>query len=538
MSYSRPPRLQQWLEDHPSEPRRSASGLDLDLVYADEDDCDRLAMPGEYPFTRGAHPSMYRGRLWTMRQYAGFGTAKQTNARFRALLDAGQSGLSVAFDLPTQIGYDPDHPMARAEVGKVGVSIASLEDMSELLDGIPLDRVSTSMTINTTAMVLLAFYVAVAEEQGVSAAKISGTIQNDILKEYAARGTYRFPTTPSLRLITDTFAWCAEHAPRFNPISISGYHMREAGCTAAQELGFTLANGIAYVEAALEAGLEIDAFASRLSFFFNCHNDFFEEIAKFRAARRMWAKIMRERFHARQEKSWRLRFHTQTAGSTLTSQQYENNVVRVTLQALAAVMGGTQSLHTNGRDEALSLPTEESARLALRTQQIIAHESGVCSVVDPLGGSPFIEALTDGLEEEALGLIESIDELGGAPKAIDSAFIQREIHASAYAAQKRIESGEDRVVGVNLFQGEEAVPEAFRVDEAAAAQQIARVEKLRRDRAAVEADAARANLDEVARGGGNLMPATLRCVKARLTVGEICATLEGVFGSYREVPVF
>ena len=532
-------RLDDFLSAHADVPeRKKTSDIPIRLLYGDDADLERLGVPGEYPFTRGVHPTMYRGRLWTMRQYAGFGSAAETNKRFRYLLGAGQTGLSVAFDLPTQMGYDPDHDLARPEVGKVGVSICCLEDMLELLDGIPLGEVSTSMTINTTAIILLALYVGVGRRQGVPEKDLRGTIQNDILKEYAARGTYRFPTEPSMRIITDIFAATSERLPRFNPISISGYHMREAGCTAAQEVGFTLANGIAYVASATEAGLDVDRFASRLSFFFNSHNDLFEEIAKFRAARRMWARIMRERFGAKDEKSWRLRFHTQTAGSTLTSQQYENNVVRVAIQALAAALGGTQSLHTNGRDEALSLPTADSARLALRTQQILAHESGIADTVDPLGGAPFVEGLTDELEARAQVYIDEIDRLGGAPRAIEAGYVQREIASAAYAHQKAVENGDTVIVGVNRFdEGEEEAPAAFRIDERVAEAQVERVTKLRADRDQTAADDALAKLVAAARGKDNLFPKILDCIESSVTLGEICTALDDVFGRYREVAV-
>ena len=519
-------------------PRETASGLTQEPLYVAGPQGEELGLPGEWPFLRGVYPTGYRGRFWTMRQYAGFSTAKATNERFRYLLDAGQTGLSCAFDLPTQIGYDPDHDFAEGEVGKVGVSISSLLDMEELLEGIPLDRVSTSMTINATAMVLLASYVAVGSKQGVSEEQLSGTIQNDILKEYAARGTYRFPVVPSLRLITDIFSWCAEKAPRFNTISISGYHMREAGCTAVQEAAFTLANGIQYVQAAVDAGLDVDRFAGRLSFFFNAHNNLFEEVAKFRAARRMWAKIMRERFEAKSDRSCMLRFHTQTAGSTLTSQQPDNNVVRVAMQALSAVLGGTQSLHTNGRDEALSLPTEESARLALRTQQLIAHESGATDVVDPLGGSHYVENLTDALEAEAWKYIEKIDDMGGAVRAIEAGYVQREIHRSAYDAQRRIESGDDTVVGVNAFQVEERdTPPILRIDDSVRRSQIERLTELKAKRDSSRVASLLGDLRDAARGTENLFPRVLACVEGHVTLGEICAVLEEVFGTYREVAV-
>jgi methylmalonyl-CoA mutase N-terminal domain/subunit len=479
---------------------------------------------------------MYRGRLWTMRQYAGFGSAEETNRRFRYLLEQGQTGLSVAFDLPTQIGYDSDDPMAKGEVGKVGVAIDSLEDMERLLEGIPLDRVSTSMTINAPASVLLAMYIAVGEKQGVPSHQVRGTIQNDILKEYIARGTYIFPPQPSMRLITDVFAYCAEHVPKWNTISISGYHIREAGSTAVQEVAFTLANGIAYVEAAVKAGLDVDQFGPRLSFLFNAHNHFFEEIAKFRAARRLWARIMRERFSARDPRSWQLRFHTQTGGSTLTAQQPDNNIVRVTLQALAAVLGGTQSLHTNARDEALALPTEESARIALRTQQIIAYESGVADTVDPLGGSYFVEALTDRIEEESVRYIQKIDDLGGAVAAVEQGYMQREIHRVALETQRRIESGEEVVVGMNRFRLEdEPQPPLHRVDPALERKQVERVQSLRARRDGHRVQETLAALKQAAEGTDNLMPHILACVKAYATVGEICHALRDVFGEYQSV---
>ena len=519
--------------------RETTSGIPIDRVYQVDPDPHGLREPGEFPFTRGIHRGMYRDRLWTMRQYAGFGTAKETNERFRFLLDAGQTGLSVAFDLPTQMGYDPDHVLARPEVGKVGVSIAALDDMLELLDGIPLDKVSTSMTINSTAIILLALYVAVGREHGVAEKDLRGTIQNDILKEYAARGTYRFPPNPSLRLITDIFGYAAESLPRFNTISISGYHMREAGCTAAQEIAFTLANGVAYVQAAVDAGLDVDQFARRLSFFFNAHNNLFEEVCKFRAARRMWASLMRDRFGAKDRKSWLLRFHTQTAGSTLTSQQFENNTVRVAMQALSAVLGGTQSLHTNSRDEALSLPSESSAKLALRTQQVLAHESGVTDTVDPLGGAPFIESLTDQLEERAQDLMDRIDELGGAPAAIEAGFIQRQIMQSAYAHQKAVEAGDLVVVGVNRFLEDESAEatSVFRVASSLSEERTEQVLKVRSKRSESSAQDALGTLVQHARGTANLFPDVLRCVESRVTLGEICEALETVFGRYQEVPV-
>ncbi len=533
-----PPEIAAFRKEHGGDDPLTSSGVPVELLYGGVRDLERLGLPGSYPFTRGIHPAMYRSRPWTMRQYAGFSTAAETNRRFRYLLGAGQTGLSVAFDLPTQMGYDPDHDLALSEVGKVGVSIATLDDMLELLDGIPLASVSTSMTINATAVILLAMYSAAGRAQGVPEAELRGTIQNDILKEYAARGTYRFPPRPSLRIITDIFEHAATNLPRFNTISISGYHMREAGCTAAQECGFTLANGIAYVQAAVDAGLDVDRFARRLSFFFNAHNDLFEEVAKFRAARRMWARIMKERFGAREEKSLLLRFHTQTAGSTLTYQQFENNAVRVTVQALAAILGGTQSLHTNGRDEALSLPTEASAKLALRTQQILGCESGVTSSVDPLGGAPFVEALTDELEARAQAYIDQIDGLGGAVSAIDQGFVQREIMASAYEHQKAVEAGRAQVVGVNVYEEEEAAPDAvFKVDERIAEERAERVAQVRAGRNAAAADDSLAALVKAARGGDNLFLPVRACVEARVTLGEICGALETVFGKYREVSV-
>jgi methylmalonyl-CoA mutase N-terminal domain/subunit len=500
---------------------------------------DRIGLPGEYPFTRGVQPTMYRAAFWTMRQYAGFGTAAESNARYRYLLSQGTTGLSVAFDLPTQMGYDSDDAMARGEVGRVGVAIDTIDDMRVLLEGIPLDGVSTSMTINATASTLLALYVAVAKEKGVSPKLLRGTIQNDVLKEYIARGTYIYPPRASMRLITDIFRWCRDEVPLWNTISISGYHIREAGSTAAQELAFTLADGIAYVEAAVEAGLAVDDFAPRLSFFFNAHNNLLEEVAKFRAARRMWATIMRDRFGAQSPQSQMLRFHTQTGGSTLTAQQIDNNVVRVTLQALSAVLGGTQSLHTNGRDEALALPTEQSARLALRTQQVIAYESGVADFVDPLGGSWAVERLTDELEAEANRLIAEIDAMGGMVAAIEAGFPQREIQSSAYAAQIAIERGERKVVGVNAFTSAEGVSsgEILRIDPALEAAQVARVQALRAGRDAARASACIARLEEGAAGTENLMPLILEAVEARCTLGEIGHALRRVFGTYQEVPI-
>jgi methylmalonyl-CoA mutase, N-terminal domain len=516
---------------------KSSSSIEIDRLYLpetlDESYMSKIGFPGEYPYTRGIQPTMYRARNWTMRQYAGFGSAETTNKRFRYLLQQGQTGLSVAFDLPTQIGYDSDDPMALGEVGKVGVAIDSLKDMETLFHEIPLGKVSTSMTINAPAAVLLAMYIAVAEKQGVPAEKISGTIQNDILKEYIARGTYIFPPKPSMRLITDIFSYCSKYVPRWNTISISGYHIREAGSTAAQELAFTLANGIAYVEAAIEAGLEIDQFAPRLAFFFNAHNQFFEEIAKFRAARRIWSKIMKERFQAQNPKSWQLRFHTQTGGSTLTAQQPDNNVVRVTVQALSAVLGGTQSLHTNSKDEALALPTEESARLALRTQQILAYESGVTGTVDPLGGSYFVEALTDAIEKEAYTYLEKIEELGGAVQAVELGYMQDQIHFSSYETQKAIEKGEELVVGMNAFQLErEPQPELHKVDKALAERQVQQLKQVRETRDENRANARLAELREAAEGSANLMPVILEAVKSYCTIGEICGVLRDVFGEY------
>lgn len=531
--------LAAWREQvHDVTSHNTSAGDPIEVLYSSTDQ-EEVGVPGAFPYLRGIYPSMYLNRTWTMRQYAGFSSARETNERFRFLLDQGQTGLSCAFDLPTQIGYDADHELAEGEVGKVGVSICCLDDMEALLADIPLDRVSTSMTINSTAIILLAMYVAVGARRGVSPEALSGTIQNDILKEYAARGTYRFPVKPSIRLITDIFAWCSEHAPRFNTISISGYHMREAGCDAVQEVAFTLANGIAYVEAAKDAGLAVDTFGRRLSFFFNAHNGVFEEAAKFRAARRLWATIMKDRFGATEPKAQMLRFHTQTAGSTLTSQQSENNVVRVTMQALSAVLGGTQSLHTNGRDEALNLPTAESASLALRTQQIIAHESGAVDTIDPLGGSYFVEALTDDIESRASELIARIDEMGGAVAAIEQGFMQREIHRSALIHQRAIESGDRIVVGVNKFtQDEAAAPPSFRVDESIRQRRIEGLAAVRGRRDAASTESLLAELRLGAKGTENLFPLVLRCVEGDVTLGEICEVLEGVFGTYSEVRSF
>ena len=517
-----------------------SSGMKVKRVYEQSDLADgvdtRLGEPGAYPFTRGVQSTMYRGRFWTMRQYAGFGSAKQTNERFRYLLQQGQTGLSTAFDLPTQIGYDADHPFALGEVGKVGVSISSLADMEVLFDQIPLDQVSTSMTINAPAAILLAMYIAVGEKQGVYMDKLSGTIQNDILKEYVARGTYIFPPGPSMRLITNIFEFCAKKLPKFNTISISGYHIREAGSTAVQEVAFTLANARAYVNAALSAGLHIDEFAPRLSFFFNAHNLFFEEIAKYRAARRIWARMMKEEFGAENAKSLQLRFHTQTGGSTLTAQQPDNNIVRVTLQALAAVLGGTQSLHTNSRDEALALPTEDSARIALRTQQIIAHESGVADTVDPLGGSYYMEALTDTIEKQVLDYLRVIDEMGGAVSAIEQGYMQREIHNAAYETQRAIERKDEIVVGVNAFTVEnEKVPELLRVDESIEREAKANLLQLKatRDQQAVESTLNA--LRSAAKGDDNLMPYILDAVRVYATLGEIANVLRDEFGEYKPV---
>ncbi len=499
----------------------------------DPDYAEKLGFPGEYPFTRGVQPTMYRSRFWTMRQYAGFSTAEESNKRYRYLLEHGQTGLSVAFDLPTQIGYDADDPIAQGEVGKVGVSISSIHDMEQLFDQIPLDRVSTSMTINAPAAVLLAMYIAVAKRHNVELKTLRGTIQNDILKEYVARGTYIFPPAPSMRLITDIFRFCAREVPNWNTISISGYHIREAGSTAVQEVAFTLANGIAYVEAALTAGLSVDDFAPQISFFFNAHNNLLEEVAKFRAARRLWAKIMRKRFKAQKPASWQLRFHTQTAGSTLTAQQPENNVVRVTLQALASVFGGTQSLHTNSMDEALWLPTERSVRVALRTQQILAHESGVADSVDPLAGSYLIEYLTDEIEKGANEYIAKIDALGGALQAIERGYMQNEIQNAAYEAQQEIERGEQVIVGLNQFQVEEQMTlERLRVDPAIEMGQKKKLKELRQIRDQNLADQYLGKLVNAARSSENLMPLFIESVEHNITLGEICNSLRSVWGEY------
>jgi methylmalonyl-CoA mutase N-terminal domain/subunit len=513
---------------------KTDSDIPIKPAYHAEDAGSPQPDPGQYPYTRGIYETMYRGRLWTMRQYAGFASARESNARYRYLLSQGQTGLSVAFDLPTQLGLDSDDPRAEGEVGKVGVAIDSLEDMAALFDGIPLDQVTTSMTINAPAAVLLLLYELVAERQGVSADRLGGTIQNDILKEYAARGTYIFPPRPSMRLVTNTFDYCRAHVPKWNTISISGYHIREAGATAAQELAFTLADGIAYVAAATAAGLDVDEFAPRLSFFFVANPNFLEEVAKFRAARRMWAKIMRERFGARKEQSWMLRFHTQTSGASLTAQQPLNNVVRTTIEALAAVLGGTQSLHTNGYDEALGLPTQEAATLALRTQQIIAYESGIAATADPLAGAYAVEALTDRLEAAAWELIERIDDLGGAVEAIEAGWVQAQIAEAAYAYQQRVEAGEQVVVGVNRFADQEAtkVP-VFYPNETAAREQVAALARIRaaRDNAAV--GAALDALRQVAQGNCNVLEPMREALKRLATVGEVCGVLREVWGEYR-----
>jgi methylmalonyl-CoA mutase, N-terminal domain len=519
---------------------KTLSGISLERLYGPDDDAansaeENIGYPGEVPFTRGIYPTMYRGRLWTMRQYAGFGTAVESNQRYRYLLSKGQAGLSVAFDLPTQIGMDSDAPLALGEVGKVGVAIDSLEDMETLFDGIPLETVSTSMTINATAAILLCLYVAVAKKQGANLSKLSGTVQNDILKEYIARGTYIYPVRPAMRIVTDIFAWCKDNLPRWNTISISGYHIREAGSTAVQEVAFTLADGIAYVQAALDAGLGVDEFAPQLSFFFNAHNDLLEEIAKFRAARRLWARIMDERFHAKDARSLLLRFHAQTAGSSLTAQQPENNIVRVAIQALAAVLGGCQSLHTNSMDEALALPTEDAALIALRTQQIIAYETGVTNTIDPVCGSYAIEALTNEIEKGAIAYIEKIDALGGMLRAIEAGFVQGEIQKAAYEYQRAVESKEHIVVGVNDFVAEQdrTIP-LLRINEEIERSQVARVKALRNKRDSSKTQSALAELARRAATTENLLPAILAAVEAYATVGEISDTLRRVFGEYQE----
>jgi methylmalonyl-CoA mutase N-terminal domain/subunit len=522
------------------ESRETSSGIPVPPFYHPEDVAaisyeDKVGDPGEYPYTRGLYPEMYRRRPWTMRQYAGYASAEESNRRYRYLLAQGTTGLSIAFDLPTQIGYDSDHPMARGEVGRVGVAISSIEDMRRLFDGIPLDKVTTSMTINATASILLALYLAVAEEQGVSWDRVGGTVQNDILKEYAARGTYIYPPKPSLKLVTDVIAFCAERVPKWNTISISGYHMREAGSTAVQEVAFTLAHGLAYVEAALARGLGIDEFAPRLSFFFNAHNNFLEEVAKFRAARRLWAELMKERFSPKDPRSLWLRFHTQTAGSTLTAQQPMNNVVRVAIQALAAVCGGTQSLHTNSLDEAMGLPTEEAARLALRTQQVLANESGVADVADPLGGSYVVEAWTDEIVRRARDYIRRVEEMGGALAALEQGFQQREIADAAYQHQIAVEEGRQKVVGVNTYaREEEPVTELLQIDPEAEREQVERLQALRARRDADRAEAVLRTLESAAGEDRNLMPPILDCVRAEVTLGEIADTLRKVYGEFQE----
>ena len=518
----------------------SSSDIEIKTAYTQDDiskGSSDLSRPGEYPYTRGIKEEMYRSRLWTMRQYAGFGTAEESNKRYRYLLEQGQTGLSIAFDLPTQIGYDSDHPFAEGEVGKVGVAIDTMEDMELLFDCIPLDKVSVSMTINSTAPVLLAMYIAMAKKRGIPLDKLTGTIQNDILKEYIARGTYIYPVQPSMRLITDIFQYCTANMPKWNTISISGYHIREAGASAVQELAFTLADGIDYVQAALEAGLPVDEFAPRLSFFFNAHNNLFEEVAKFRAARRIWAKIMKERFGAKDPKSMMLRFHTQTAGCTLTAQQHENNVVRVTVQALAAILGGTQSLHTNSRDEAMALPSEDSVRIALRTQQILAHESGVAETADPLGGSYYVESLTDEIEQKAMEYIERIDRMGGVAKAIEKGYLQKEIQDSAYRYQREIEDGKRVVVGVNQFQIQEALPEdgLLRLDPALEMNQRKRLAAYKDDRDWEKTKHALEALKTASLTKANLMETILQAVENQATVGEICDVLRSTFGEYKQI---
>lgn len=519
---------------------KTTSDIELKRLYTPldiggSDYCDDLGFPGEMPFTRGAQPTMYRGRLWTMRQYAGFATPEETNKRYKYLLENGQTGLSVAFDLPTQIGYDSDHPLSDGEVGKVGVAIDTLKDMEILFDGIPLDKVSTSMTINSTAAILLAMYIVVAEKQGVKSEVLQGTIQNDILKEYSARGTYIYPPDESMRIVTDIFAFCKENVPRWNTISISGYHMREAGCTAVQEVAFTLADGIAYVEAAILAGLDVDSFASRLAFFFCCHNTFIEEVAKFRAARRLWAKIMRERFKAKKDESCVLRFHTQTAGCSLTAQQPDNNIVRVAFQALAAVLGGTQSLHTNSKDEAYALPTEDSVRLALRTQQLIAYESGVADIIDPFGGSYTVETLTDEIEKKSMEYINKIEAMGGAIKAIQAGFIQAEIAESAYRYQKEIETKKRIIVGLNQFQmEEEPFKNIHRVKPELEQYQKEKLARVKKERDNTKVKEALAFLKTAAQGTDNLLVPMLEAVRVYATLGEISDTLREVFGEYKE----
>ena len=531
-------KLEPVLRKYPERKEASYTASNIEIprlaLPTERDYMATLGFPGEYPFTRGVQPTMYRGKLWTMRQYAGYATAEESNRRFRYLLEQGQTGLSIAFDLPTQIGYDSDDPIAAGEVGRVGVAISSLRDMERLFENIPLDKVSTSMTINSPAAVLLAMYIAVAHKQGVDEKKLRGTIQNDILKEYVARGTYIFPPKPSMRLITDTFKYCCENVPNWNTISISGYHIREAGATAVQEVAFTFANAIAYVEAALQAGLGIDNFADQLSFFFASHNNFLEEVAKFRAARRIWARIMRERFGAQKERSQMLRFHTQTSGSTLTAQQPENNIIRTTMQALAAVFGGTQSLHTNSMDEALSLPSEKAVRIALRTQQIIAHESGVADSVDALAGSYLIEHLTDELEARTLDYLKKIEDMGGALAAIENGFIQKEIQESAYRYQKAIEEGREIIVGVNAFEAEEEIAlERLDIDPNIEADQRARLAELRKTRDQTKVCELKSQLEQAAKKEENLMPLFIECVEHDVTLGEICGVLRGVWGEYQ-----
>jgi methylmalonyl-CoA mutase N-terminal domain/subunit len=519
------------------------SGTEIEALYAPDDLAgwnynEAVGYPGEYPFTRGIQPTMYRGRLWTMRQYAGFADAEESNKRYRYLLEQGQTGLSIAFDLPTQIGYDSDHPLAQGEVGKVGVAIDSLADIETLFKEIPLDKVSTSMTINSTAPVLLAMYITLAKKQGVDQSKLDGTIQNDILKEYVARGTYIFPPRPSMRLITDVFKYCGQNVPKWNTISISGYHIREAGSTAAQELAFTLADGIAYVQAAIDSGLDVDQFAGRLSFFFAAHNNLFEEVAKYRAARRLWAKIMKERFGAKDMRSCMMRFHTQTGGSTLTAQQPDNNIIRTTMQALAAVLGGTQSLHTNSRDEAYATPSEEAVTIALRTQQILGYENGIADTIDPLAGSYYVEKLTDTLQAEAEAYIAKIDKMGGALPAIEQGFPQREINESSYRYQKAVEAGDRIVVGVNKFVSTYAKLPLLRLDPAVSKKQVARLQKVKSERDNAAVKKALENLKKAAKGTDNTMPFIIECAAAYATIGEICDVLRGVFGEQREFSAF
>lgn len=538
--------VQQKLTKRPERKKEfvNTSGIPIKRLYTPLDNKEmdyfsEVGFPGEYPFTRGVQPTMYRGRHWTMRQYAGFASAEESNRRYKFLLEQGQTGISVAFDLPTQIGYDSDHEMAMGEVGKVGVAIDSLLDIEALFDGIPLDKVSTSMTINAPAAILLAMYIAVAEKQGISPEKLRGTIQNDILKEYSSRGTYIFPARPSMRIVTDILSFCSGNVPQWNSISISGYHMREAGCTAVQEVAFTIANGIAYVEAALKAGLDVDVFGPRLAFFFCCHQDFFEEIAKFRAARRLWASIMKERFNAKKPRSMMIRFHTQTAGCTLTAQQPKNNIMRVAFQALSAALGGTQSLHTNSMDEALCLPTEESVQIALRTQQVIGHELGVTDTVDPLAGSYYVESLTRDICERAEDYIKKIDEMGGSPEAIEKGYIQKEIQDSAFKYQREIEEQDRIVVGLNRFQvEEEKVTGLLKVNPAVRITQIEKLKKLKSERSGSEVEKSLAALKKGAQGDDNLMPLILESVKAYATLGEICDVLKEVFGEYGQPTPF